>query len=110
MQVTGHGINFEAPLSWDKDILVGFAFVDDTNIAEVDLTRTEITIEDVYIIMQKTIKRWKGGLKSNGGAIIPDRSFVYPIYFKCEYQGYYSFYNPEDHVMELTVNQTIGEI
>ena len=56
-------------------------FVDDTDIIEGDLTRTEITIEDVYISMKKYNIIWQGGLKDTRGAIIPDTSFVYPISF-----------------------------
>ena len=37
----------EAPLYQIKDSLLGFAFIDDTNIVEVYLKNTEITIEDV---------------------------------------------------------------
>ena len=73
MQGARHGITFEAPLSQDKDSLVGFTFVDDTGIVEVDLTQTEITIEDVYISMQKFINRREGVLKSTGRSIIPDK-------------------------------------
>ena len=39
-----HGIKFESSLSQIKYNSVGFAFVDDTNIVEVDLTKTKITI------------------------------------------------------------------
>ena len=49
MQGAGHGIKFEATLSQYKYSLVGFTFVDDTEIVEGDLTKTEMTIEDVYI-------------------------------------------------------------
>ena len=38
---SGHGIKFEALLSQDKDSLVGFTFVDDTNVMEGYLTKTE---------------------------------------------------------------------
>ena len=58
MQRQRHVIKFEAPLSWDKYSLVWFTFVYDTEIVEVNLENTEITIEDVYISMQKYINRW----------------------------------------------------
>ena len=48
----------------DKDSLLGFMFIDNTNIVEGDLTKTEITIEDIYISMQKYINIWEGGIKS----------------------------------------------
>ena len=40
-----------------------FTSVDDTDIVKRYLTRTEITIEDVYIGMRKSINRRGGGLK-----------------------------------------------
>ena len=46
-----HGIKFESLLSHDNYRLVVLSFVGDTDIVEGDLTRTKITIEDVYIIM-----------------------------------------------------------
>ena len=58
MQLSGRGIKFEVPLSRYKDRIVGFAFVDDTGILEGNLTKTEITIGDVYISMQKYINIW----------------------------------------------------
>ena len=51
----GHEIKFESPLSQDKYSLVGFTFVESTDIVEEYITRTEVTIEDVYIIMNKDI-------------------------------------------------------
>ena len=76
-----------------------FAFVDNIRILEGDITRTEITIEDIYISMQKSICIWERGLKSRGVAIIPYKSFLYHISFKWDNQGDYSFENPEDHDM-----------
>ena len=58
MLKSGHGIKFEAPLSRDKDSLVGFEFVDDIEIVEGYLARAEINIEDIHIIVQKAIDRW----------------------------------------------------
>ena len=57
MQGSVYGIKFEAPLSREKDRLVVLSYVGDTNIAERDLTKTKITIEDVYIIIQKSNNR-----------------------------------------------------
>ena len=73
MQGAGHGIKFESPLYQDKDSLVGFMFVDDNDIVEGDLRKTEITTEYVYISMQKAINICEGGLKSTGGYIRPDK-------------------------------------
>ena len=68
---------------------MGFTFVDDSDIVEGDLTRTEINIEDVYISIQKSNNRWEGGIKATGGSIRPYKSFIYPISFKWDDQGDY---------------------
>ena len=68
---------------------MGLEFVDDTGIVEGDSTKTEITIEDFYISMQKSIVIWEGVLKATGGVIRPDKSSIYPIYFTWDDQGYY---------------------
>ena len=59
--------------------------------------------------MQKAINRWERGLKCTGGAIRPDKSFVCPISLKWDNQGDYSFENPEDLGIELTVNNKFNE-
>ena len=56
-----------------KDSLLGFMFIDNTNIVEGDLTKTEITIKNIYIRMQKDIDTREGGLKDTRGSIIPDK-------------------------------------
>ena len=76
-------------MSWDKDSILVFTSVDDTDIVKRYLTRTEITIEDIYISMHKSINRWEGVLKSTRGAIRPNKSFVFPISFKYDDQGDY---------------------
>ena len=40
MRREGHGIKFEAPMYQEKYILVGFTFVDNTDILEVDFKMT----------------------------------------------------------------------
>ena len=73
-------------MSQYKESLVVFTFIDNTDIFEGDLTKTEITIEEIYISMQKAIDRRQGRLKATGGAIIPDKSLVYPNSFTWYYQ------------------------
>ena len=69
MRGAGHGLRFDSPLSHSTDSIVGFAFVDDTDIVSGNLTATEITFNEVATEMQQAINRWEGGLKATGGAI-----------------------------------------
>ena len=51
MRDAGHGVSFEAPLPKDSDKLVGFAFINNTDILTGDLTNTALTIGDVHSCM-----------------------------------------------------------
>ena len=37
--------------------------------------------------MQEAIDRWEGGLKATGGAIVPSKSWIYPIAYQFEENG-----------------------
>lgn len=81
MRTAGHGVRYRTPISYEQDQLVGFAFVDDTDIATGDLRMGQLDIDDVFDAMQEAIDCWEGGLKTTGGAIRPDKSFAYPLDF-----------------------------
>ena len=46
--------------------------------------------------MQEVISRWEGDLKATGGAIVPNKSFVYPIDFKFNTAGKTSYKKIEE--------------
>ena len=89
-------LKFEASLSKETRDIVGFAFVDDTDIIEGDLTATDLTFHDVATNMQEAIDQWECGLKATGGTICPDKSFIYPISFTWDDKGNYCFDSPDD--------------
>jgi hypothetical protein len=41
--------------------------------------------------MQNAINRWEVGLKATGGAIVPQKSFVYPVIFEFDEAGHWSY-------------------
>ena len=59
--------------------------------------------------MQDTIDRWEGGLKSTGGAIVPEKSWVYPIKFHFDDKNKAMHLTPEEIDTEFTVVDTTGE-
>ena len=83
--------------------LLVFAFVNDADIVSGHLTSTDITIEVAYSHMQEAIDRWEGGLKATAGALRPDKSFVYPLFFTWDEKGNHTFQNPTDIDIPLTV-------
>ena len=74
-------MKFKTPLSNETESFVGFAYVDDSDNVEGDLRTGTLEIDDVVDQMQQCIHDWEGGLKATGGAIRPDKSFVYPLSF-----------------------------
>lgn len=107
MRGAGHGITFQAPLSSEQESLVGFTFVDDTDILSGNLTDVALTIQDIYASVQHAIDTWEGGLKATGGAIRPDKSFVYPISFEWDDHGKYKFRDPDPVGHPLTVKNEL---
>jgi hypothetical protein len=53
--------------------------------------------------MQETIDRWEGGLKATEGAIVPDKSFGYPVVFEFDAQGCWSYQTMQDMDNNFTV-------
>ena len=48
MRTAGNGLHLKTPLSNEQDFLVGFAFVDDTDIVAGDLRTGTLSIEEVF--------------------------------------------------------------
>ena len=87
----GHGAKFLSPLSKHLTHIVGFAFVDDTDLLTFDMFDETKSWENLSECMQEAIDRWEGGLKTTGGAIVPEKSWVFPISFKFDNKGSASY-------------------
>ena len=64
--------------------------------------------------MQQTINRWEGGLKATGGAIVPHKSWVYPISFKFDETGLWEYKTVDEighkfHVKDHNETETLLE-
>ena len=91
LRAQGHGAKFMSPMSKEITHIVGFAFVDDTDLITFDMFDNEKSWEDLSSCMQDAINRWEGGLKTSGGAIVPSKSWIYPIDFKFDNKGMYHY-------------------
>ena len=87
LQVKGHGAKFVSPLSKELTHIVGFAFVNDTDLLTFDMSDSEKSWDNLSDCMQEAINRWEGGLKTTGGALVPSKNWVYPIDFKFNSKG-----------------------
>jgi hypothetical protein len=75
---------------------VGFAFVDNTDLIELDLRRDDFDTPTTMENMQDFITRWEGGLKATGGAIVPMKSWVYPISFAFNHEGKWKYESTQE--------------
>lgn len=103
MKTAKHGIKYRTSISKEFDSIIGFAFIDDTDIVEGDFQMGHLDIDTVFDNMQEAIDRWEGGMKTTGGAIRPDKSFVYPINFTFKPNGDYQYEKVEDMDRALTI-------
>lgn len=51
------------------------------------MTPYTISFEEVAADMQTEIDRWEGGLKTTGGAIVPEKSWIYKMNFEANEHG-----------------------
>ena len=86
MRKENFGAHFRTPLSNQKVSFVGCSFVDDTDLV-YSAFDSEEELEDITPIMQNSIHTWEGGLRATGGALVPEKSWVYPIKYIWNEQG-----------------------
>lgn len=91
LRTAGDGSYFLSSISGNMIHVVGFAFVDDTDTPIATLHLPNATVPDIIEKAQEAINRWEGGLKVTGGAIAPDKSCAFPVAFKFDEQGRWSY-------------------
>lgn len=99
----GHGGFFNCPISGKLSHYVAFAYVDNTDLVEFNLANPSITIDEVLDNLQEAINRWEGGLKTTGGALVPSKSWVYPISIQFDDEGDWSYESLSDIDYTVTV-------
>lgn len=74
----GLGARFVSSVLQHQTDLVGYAFVDDTDLV---VSKPDISISDVNTLMQDSLTAWEGGIRATGGAIVPEKSHWYLVEF-----------------------------
>ncbi len=97
MRKKGFGAKIISPITNSENKLIGFAFVDDTDI--LASTPNSNDADTTHELMQQTIDYWESAAKTTGGAIAPDKSWYYLIHFKWT-NGKWSYGDPHDVVHE----------
>ena len=87
VQSLQYGGIITTPLSKTTQHIVALAFVDITDLIIIDLNDQGISGDEVMDRMQQAIKSWEGGLKATDGAIVPVKSWVFPIDFEFNSKG-----------------------
>ena len=103
LRAAGKGGKFMSPISKLSTHIVGFAFVDDTDLICLNNGNPQISALEVMMEIQEAIDLWEGGLKATGGAIVPSKSWVYPIDFSFDVSGNWSYKSVEDIDVNFTV-------
>ena len=86
MRTENLGAHFKTPLTDKKIFFVGCSFVDDTDLVYTSMDSDD-TLEDLTPAMQQSINTWEGGLRSTGGALVPEKSWIYPIKYVWNAEG-----------------------
>jgi hypothetical protein len=104
----GFGIKMCSLLSNHNLMLVGFGFVDDTDLA---ISNDECTsARNAARQLQSAVAAWEGGLRATGGALEPTKSFRYPIEFGWKAGEPYYKSVKECNVDPITVRDPFGTI
>ena len=72
----GFGIRFENSFLKEVEKLVGFSYVDDWGMVQLD-----VDIESTYYQIQLSILEWEGLIRIVGGYLVPDKSVWYLVDF-----------------------------
>ncbi len=104
------GAHLMGAISKETAHIVGYAFVDDTDLIQADMRSETITVEETMQKMQVTIDMWEAGLKLTGGAIVPEKSWVYPVAFEFDHQGKWSYKNHDIIQHNFTVKDANDEV
>lgn len=110
LRSAGNGTHMISPLNKERSHIVAFAFVDDTDIPNAILNGDGATFEYIKEQAQDSVTRWEGGMKATGGAIRPDKSFVYAIDFVFDDNGDWTYKTFDNADTDLEVKDHTGRM
>ena len=102
MRKENFGSHFIAPLTKEKISFVGCSFVDDTDLVYTAFD-SETPLEDITPHMQRAIDTWEGGLRATGGALVPEKSWIFPIKYVWNDKGEATL----EHINNLDIQFTV---
>jgi hypothetical protein len=108
LRTADKGAHLLSAISKERAHFVGFAFVDDTDLLTFRADDFNITADEIFDDMQESIDRWEEGLRITGGAIVPLKSWVYPISFEFLEDGRWKYTSLEDNDFQFSVKNHRG--
>ncbi len=109
MRRRGYGVFLQSAISGELIQFVGYAFVDDTDLAVTDPSvNYDEETSDIFDIIQESVRFWEGYIRCSGGAIRPDKSHWYLIDFEWK-QGQWSYKQPQASDPPLVVRDSEGK-
>ena len=96
MRTKNLGFKFATPIGRKPINFVCFSFVDDT-----DLVHT-LNYDEGHEAMQEVISTWSRNLATTGGAIVPEKSYWYPVDFKWR-QGEWKYKTRNEFDIEMYI-------
>ena len=101
------GAHLQSAISKEPNHIVGFAFVDSTNLVCFEQERLNLS-EEIVEKMQQGINQWEGGLELTRRAIVPEKSWIYPIDFGFDHAGKWFYKYVNDIPQQFTVQDHSG--
>ena len=96
------GVKFNTPISNQPIQFVGCSFVDDTDLLQTGRSVLD-PLETIQPVMQRAIDAWSTGLRATGGALVPDKCWLYPISFNFDPKGNFSYTSVDQLNLQFTV-------
>jgi len=100
MRADGFYAHMIGAISHLEKKLVGFAFVDDTDLC---IYGSHITSHNVRQLMQQSVNHWEGLLQAMGRAFVPAKCFWYQIDFQWK-NGQWCYLNKQQHPGDIVVS------
>ena len=109
MREQGYGTFFKTAISGLEIRLVGYAFVDDTDLIQSAKNSSE-SIESVIKEMQSAIDLWEGLIKATGGALSVEKCCWWAIDFTWKEDGSWRYKTKEEIAGSLKAKDSDNNI
>ena len=102
----GIGAAFKMSLSGKIVKVLGYSFVDDTDLV-VGGNCDES--DDIAAVLQRALDLWQTGIEATGGALVPEKSFWSEISFRWDEKGQWSYNDDNDENNEILMKDMNNE-